>query len=189
MFQKINENNFNHGFTLLELMVSIAIMAILSATLFGISRNQDDLLKLKEASIILAQDIKEVEELTMAAKPILCTKGPYAGTYTYNYGIHFKAVKGSYTIFGDCNNDHKYTGLDEDLDIKTVYFDEVEIISVDPVPAASVVFDAPRPTVYIKKLDNPSDKYTDMVITLALKSDNTKTKVVKVNLARRIEVL
>ena len=169
------------GFTLIELMVSMLIIAILSTILFMSRTTQEKRLALQIATFTLAQDLREAQEIAMGAGEINCSNKT-----TFVAGIHFdnSLPLNSYLLFADCNGDKKYQP--SDVSIRQVSLNkDIQVCSVSPTQSGlDVVFAPPEPLVYFngKQTDN------EAIITLCLKSQPSIQSRVKVNLSGRISI-
>jgi prepilin-type N-terminal cleavage/methylation domain-containing protein len=95
----------NKGFTLAEIMVSIAIVVmIMSVVLFGY-RSYDDSIILSSAAQEMAISIRQAQSYGVSVKQVV------GGDFNTSYGISFNLSNpGSYYIFADKNNNGKYDG-------------------------------------------------------------------------------
>ncbi|MBU2579066.1 GIY-YIG nuclease family protein [Patescibacteria group bacterium] len=161
------------GFTLIEVLISLVIMAVLFSTLLLGKSNEEKKLGLQRSAYQLAQDLRETQEKAMGAEKAICD--------THSFGIAFdKTWKNYYIIFADCDAD-QIRKVDGSEDIKKIYLEkEVEISNLSPTDSFSVVFKAPDPIVYI----NAIPWNMEAVITLSF---NSSIKKVKINSAGRIE--
>lgn len=167
------------GFTLVELLVGVAVIVILTLVLLPSWKGGEGSLALERTASKISQDIKRTAELALSAKPFSCGSGSISG-----YGIFFdSAVPASYLIFADCNGNRKYDagtdGVAETMQIESA----VRIQAAVP-SALSISFVPPDPLVSIKNATG-GDSATAQ-ITLALVSDSSQTRVITVN-ARGVE--
>jgi len=159
------------GFTIIELLVVMAIIVIVSGLVLANWRGGEKQYALQRAANKLAQDIRRVEEFAMSARAFQ-GQIPKGG-----YGIYFKiSEKDHYILFADLNGNNHYDsgsdGLVEDIKIEK----EVQISQLSASPL-HITFTPPDPTVTIK----PDALLAQ--ITLAIQTDPTKTKTIQVNKA------
>ena len=169
------------GFTLIELIVSMLIIAILSTILFMGRGASEKRLYLQIAAFTLSQDLREAQEIAMGAGEISC-----GATKTFVAGVHFDQTLpiGSYLLFADCNGNKKWQS--SDVSIRQVSLNkDVQVCSVSPVQSGlDVMFAPPEPLVYF----NGALATGEAVITLCLKSQPSTQTQVKVNSSGRITI-
>jgi len=182
------------GFTLLELMVVMSIIAVLAAVLFMGTTEEEKTLLLRNTAHQLAQDLRRAQELTMAAESFTCLGGNETRVFGLSFGSFAMAGwEKKYHLFAFCGDlDAGDTAYDpvRDKEILTVTFPK-EIKACDVIiqgqPAlsrADILFEPPHPFVYL----NGMRAGKNMVITLCFKSDISKTRNVMINTAGKIEV-
>ncbi|MDP2930573.1 MAG: hypothetical protein Q8N56_03150 [bacterium] len=172
------------GFTLIESLTVVSIIIILSALILPNYRLGEQKFALENAMAVLNRNLRLAEEMAMSSKQFngIIPRG--------GYGIHVDNNADSYIIFADCgsNPDHHYTPAGNDCNgfpelIETVNLGEqVKISGLAPSSPLDIVFAAPKPTVIISGPGN------EAAITISLKTDLTKVKIIKVNTAGLIEV-
>lgn len=169
----------NKGVTLIELLVTMSIIAILSGILFLGKAREEERFVLQVATYNLMQNLREVQGMAMGAGEAKCN-----GTESYSFGIYFHPVlfPESYFLFADCNNNQLKDGSDKELREVSLEKD-VKICSSPPSPL-HVLFQPPEPTTFI----NGSEVGAEGVVTLCLKSDASEQRKVKVNTVGRIEI-
>jgi len=132
------------GFTLVESMVILSIIAILSIATFPAYKTAKENLALHRSANMLAQDIRLTIEKAMSAQEAGCS----TVNYQYQYGISLKeADKETYILFADCNNNNNYD-LGQDQFIEQRFEEGIEIKGLN-TPSLDVVFKPPDPTVNI----------------------------------------
>jgi len=180
-FKKLNNAYIKSGagFTLIEILIVIFLIAFLSSVLFIGRSAGEKKLALDRTTYQLSQDLREIQGMAMGAKEFDCG----GGVITHSFGIHFKSSWIDYYImFADCNADQVYDQDDDRLLRPKVRLEkEVGIIDLSPSSSFSVVFKPPDPKVYI----NEESWNKEAEITLSLDS---AVKKVKINSAGRIEI-
>jgi len=167
------------GFTLVELLVVTGIIVLLSAIILPNYQSIARQFALQRSAHKLAQDIRRVEEMAMSTKEFQ-GEVPKGG-----YGICFKLSWGDYyKIYADKNGNEKFD--EEDGEMETLNLERgIYIKDISP-SSLSINFKSPIPTVKIKT-EAGQDSAT-AIITLSLKSDSTKIKIIKVNSIGLIDV-
>jgi prepilin-type N-terminal cleavage/methylation domain-containing protein len=170
------------GFTLIEFVVALGIMALLSLLILPNYHYAGKTIALKQSTMKLGQDLRRAEEMAMSAKEFNGAVPPGG------YGLYFDQTNNYYILYADCNADYQYNPtatscnnntaeLVERVDLDT----NLKIYSLSPSPLY-IVFTAPQPTVYI-----PTG-VSSATIILSLKDDANKNKTIKVNKNGLIEV-
>lgn len=175
------------GFTLIEILAVVSVMIILSGIVLVNYKSFGDQFALQRSANQLAQDIRRAQEMAMSAKecthPTACPSG---GVPSGGYGVYIdKFQNDRYFIYADNNADEYYSSGEA---IETIYLEkEVIILSLVPPSANfSINFKPPDPTIKIK--DVAGQDKENITITIALKTDNTRTKTITVNKAGLVEI-
>lgn len=179
----------NRGFTIVEILVIIPIIAILASILIIYNRTTESQL------ILFKEQARLVSTLNRAKGLALALFKETAGETICAYGVKiFPAPLSSYTIFKDLPNDgvdcssadSQYSGPNENFD-KMVEVDK-RAVEIDPDPVFTtlneVVFIPPDPQIILNGDPSETD---EQKITLKLK-DNSNSKVIKVNKAGQISI-
>lgn len=167
------------GFTLIELLVTMVIIGILSSILFLGRGAEEKRLALGRSIFQLSQNIREVQGLAMGSQEESCPSGTAAG-----FGIYFHRVSfpESYLLFVDCNDNQHKDGSDVILrEVKLEKGVQIQDLYSSPL---NIVFAPPEPTTFINGVESGAEG----MITISLKSDSSKQKVLRVNTAGRINV-
>lgn len=187
--------NRESGFTLIELIIVFAIIAILSGIGFVGGRSGDRSLALDRSSHQVAQDIRKAGELALRAEVSTICGGP--PSQLSGYGIYFTETnRNEYILYANCSgNQEGYSdsGSKPDKEVQKVLLEgPVQIQSMEGKPAAgpwvsqskwSVAFFPPDPRVglCISNACSGPGKLSEAKVILALKSDPTKTKTITIN--------
>jgi len=180
----MEENKYQKGFTLVELLTTIFIIVVLSTIAFLTNRQNIKQYTLLRSANKLAQDIRTAQQMAMTTKT--CPVGtPYCGgNIPKGYGIYLESGRIDYILYADIDGDEYYDSSD-DVIIQIIPLESgVEIQSVNPSPL-SINYKPPDPTT---KISNGSIELDEGIITLVLQSDPLKTKTVKVNKFGLIQV-
>ena len=169
----------NDGFTLIEILVVTGIVVFLSAIILVNYQSSSQQLSLQRSAHKLAQDIRRAQELAMSAKEFQGAV-PQGG-----YGIHFKTSwENFYKLYADTNGNEKYDGADGE--IETVYLEkDVYVQNISP-SSLSINFKPPNPTIRIKT--EAGGDSVNVLITLSLQSEPTRTRIIKVNIVGLIDI-
>ena len=188
------------GFTLLELVVVVGIIATLSSIVLGGYRTGEDKFSLQRSANKLSQDLRMAETMAMTGK----ASPPFFGEIfpSGGYGFYFDTATttgaaGNYILFCDCNNNTEYETeflaascasstianpfpeLMETLSLET----GVTVSAVSPTTAFSITFFPPDPIIKITGAD--SQPYDEATITLELFG---KTKTITINTVGLIDI-
>lgn len=166
------------GFTLIEILVVLAIMAVISSVLIADYRTGQKKYSLDAAAQNIVSDLRRVQSMAMSGT----TK---TAEIIYDYGIHFDANTSYYTIFADKQaNSQRYSNATADVMIERVNLEnQVKVVAVSPNSSGlDVVFEPPNPKTYINK--NSSGPAT---ITLQYGNDTSRTKTITITLAGAIK--
>ncbi|MCG2690013.1 type II secretion system GspH family protein [Candidatus Parcubacteria bacterium] len=176
--------SFKGGFTILELLVSMAVMMILFSILFMGRPKQEKILNLRTAAFTLAQDLRSIQEMAMGSGEHICQ--PQGPTFVYGLRVEKDMPQSSYLIFADCNGNKTKQLADDDINIQQIAFSkDVQICEISSGnQALDLVFAPPDPLVYFQG----TPAVGEVFIKLCLKSDPLIFKKVKVNSAGRIEI-
>ncbi len=156
----------NYGFTLVELLVIISIISLLSLAVVANYRSGQKQYALQTSAHKLAQNIRRVQEMAMAAREI---------DGRINHGIRVEPGKNYYNliscdIYNNCVNT-------EEIKLETPIYIEAIFPSAGYL---TIKFFPPDPTVIFEPDDNP--------VSISLNYENGPGKTVKVNKAGLIEV-
>jgi len=172
------------GFTIIELLAVVAIIILLSSLILPNYRLGEQKFALENAIVMLNRNLRSVEEMAMSSKQFhsIIPRG--------GYGIYAENGASSYIIFADCgvSPDYRYTPTGSECNgfpelIETIDLGgQVYIAGLLPSTPLNILFTAPKPTVTI------SGSGSEAIITIALKTDSTKTKIININTVGLIEI-
>jgi len=176
------------GFTLVEILVVVAVIFILSLIILPNYRSSTSQFTLARSAHKLAQDIRRVSEMAMSAKELPGGVMPAGG-----YGIFFDVSwdNKKYRLYADTQppgGNEFFTAADTIVEPPYIELEKGVVIQSINTPAnkVGINFKPPAPTVKIKY--SATDEVGTVIITLALESDPTKTKTIKINKAGLIDV-
>ncbi len=112
-FIKKHNQTFTFGFTIIELLIVIVIIAIMSSVVYVNYSNFNRTFALERSTNQTAQGIRKALEKTMSAeKPKDIVNSDFKG----GYGVFFEKGKSNFIIFIDKNNNARYTAADKILE-------------------------------------------------------------------------
>ena len=167
------------GFTLMELLTSMFIIALLSGLFFTNYHGANEQNKLILAAQKLDSDIRIAQNYALGSKEFSGV-APSGG-----WGVYLAENSSDYIIFADINNDHTYTigeefriiNLSDDIITDSLNIGGFSVSSVD------IVFLPPTPIIYINNVD-------DNTVSIILRnSKSNATKIVQVNFLGLIDIV
>jgi len=168
---KISSNNA--GFTLVELLFSIFIIALISAVFMVNYHNTNKRSELKMAAQKLASDIRLAQNYSLGSKTYDGATTPSGG-----WGVHFSLADSThYIIFADKDapNGNQVYNSGEAIETKNlpagVTISSLEVAGA-PVNSVDIVFFPPDPTTYVN-----TSIFTSAQINLRENINNSTTAV------------
>ena len=113
-YKKTDKNKIRHGFTLVELVVVVAIIAIVSSIVIPNFKAYNSNVLLTNAAYTLALAVRQTQFFGIAVKG---SGGSDQNSYSDAYGVHFSSQSSSYIVYQDIPNtdgdlQYYYTGSD-----------------------------------------------------------------------------
>jgi len=132
------------GFTLIEMLVVITIIAILTTISIPFYQGSRKKMLLQNITNKLAQDIRKAQEMAMATKESQC------GIPKGGYGVYFVENQKKYILFADCDGNEKYDGGIEKF--KEINLEKgAQIYQLFPSSPLTITFSPPDPTTFINQ--------------------------------------
>lgn len=173
---KILNRGGSSGFTILELTITIAIVALLSAAVVGYQRSAGNNRELILDTQKVMQDLRRVQNYALSVKTAKCG----ARTIAISYGVSFTADandRAVYDIFNDCNDNKRWASNET---AETISLASSAITAVVPSSGGlDVVFIPPFPDVGIN--GDTSTAGRTGTITICHLRDASLCKNVQVN--------
>ena len=176
----------SRGVTIVELIVSIALMALIAGAVFVNWQPADETFALVRSAHQLAGDLRRAQQLSISTRVFSCSEvhADYSG-----YGLYLTDNQPTqYLIFENCgSNNRLYDQLIDQAFEFHQFENDVRIKSIDvggPAVSASVLFVPPDPIVYI----NDQKIGVEAIIILELVNSPSETKEIKINTGGRIEI-
>lgn len=179
------------GFTLVELLVSIAIFSVMTSVVLANYGNYNTNAKFANASEDVVLALRQAQVYGAGTKgATLCG----IDSFSCSYGVYFKEGMSSIVIFLDVNGDKIYTAVDNPP-VETIKWEDT--ISISQVlcggfpcslGVSSVTFKRPDQDAFISEnIPNPGISFDSSSIIL-LDSKTNKTAVVKITRAGQISL-
>lgn len=168
------------GFTLIELLIMIAMISIITATLFIDYNVSTSYFSLERTVQMIGQDIRRAQSMALS------------GLKDYSdingYGLYFNSgINNAYTIYANTNDDPFYNAGDRVVEIiqlpENVAIEEIKI-NTATVNFISVSFFPPGPMTFI---DNNSSGF-DATIVLKITDREEVRKAIKINNSGAFEI-
>lgn len=165
------------GVTMIELLVTMTMIAIISSVVFASRGSMEDKLALQRAAYQLSHSFREAAEMSMGSFEGSCGVKDICG-----FGLYFNTS--DYGFFIDCapscsTSNHIKDG--QDIELRRVPLEgNIEIATTSP-NSLNVLFSPPDPIVYI----NGTEWNREGIVTLELDSE---TRNVRINSAGKIEI-
>ena len=176
MFQVSSFKFQDRGFTLLELIVVMAIISIMSAIVISGYSNQRDSKALSLGESQVTNDIRIVQGMSYNILSANGTNFPKGG-----YGIRFTEGSDSYMVFADLDSDGIYDGAGEDYEeIKLPKNVEVSCLKKDGSACGvftdvDIVFQPPYGKVLINGDEKSGGSFINLEIEIKNQGGSTKT--------------
>ena len=172
-------NQKGEGFTLIESLVTMAMVAILSLAIIPFYQNAKAQSSLDRSASKLAQDVRGIMEKAMSSRDYAPCNHP---NYNYGYGIYLEdTVTGSYNLIADCNGNRTW---DQGTDrvIETVSFEPGVVISNLSRSNTFAIFEPPEPFVFIVSGDDSAN------IVLQSSIQPSRQRTININKAGLIDI-
>lgn len=187
------------AFTLVELLISIAIIAVMTGYVTANYRSARQTDELRQGASLLASSVRRVQTMALAGEGVLtCVGGTTVKTCRVNadcsgggtctrslptgYGVRLSSASGAAAkktiIFADLNGDRAYQSGEEIRTDSISAGPFVAVTSLSPVASSAldIVLEPPKPTVWFNGSNAQS------VATIVLTHSATgKTRTVTVN--------
>lgn len=179
------------GFTLVELLVVIALIVFITGLTLINLRTGADILVLERAAHRVAQDMRRTMEFTLRSQAFADCGG---SDTLAGYGIRFNSAQPNcYLIYAECNDNATYQGVEcdgtgsgPDKAVEAIELEKgVQIQSINPSPKFNILFIPPDPEILINNKKTPG---TQAVVTLELENDATKTRTVTISIKGVVDI-
>lgn len=158
------------GFTLIEVLIAIAIVSILSGVFVLNIPKTDKTFKFEQRVREIAQELKGVREWALSLKS-------FNGNEVSGYGIRFDKSSGGnkIIIYVDSDGNNAYQPSDDtvkeiNLNSDNIYISEIKVDDITE-NEADIFFKSPQPTIYI------DGAQLDKEIEVFLTQDSHKFKI------------
>ncbi len=183
--------NKERGFTIIEMLVVIAIVAILPTVVIANFPRIRQQFALSRAAYAFAQDVRSTEGRSLSSNLYKDAEGNYQSVAGYGVYLDMSQYGNKkYIIYADASpGNQQYDDLDYIVSTIDLGVNEPGIMvkELDNVVGnnASINFNPPDPTTTITQLDQGE---TGIDVVFAVESDPLQTKTVSVNSSGLVEV-
>jgi prepilin-type N-terminal cleavage/methylation domain-containing protein len=149
------KNRYSKGFTLVELLVVVAIVGLITVIVFTNYRMGEKEFLLQGAVHQISQDARRVQGMALASRSI-------GGSVPSGYGIYFNlSDPNQYILFADNDDDGLYGSGDTDIEVLEINL-PISLTAISTGSPLSVVFSPPDPSVLIS--GNPATAETSITL-------------------------
>jgi prepilin-type N-terminal cleavage/methylation domain-containing protein len=153
----------NKGFTLVELMVSVAIFVIISSVILARHSQFSGTILIKNLAYDIALSIRKAQVFGLSIRE-------YKGKFDSGYGVHFNSDS-SYIFFSDTNGNNVYnSGVDDIIDTLTLGGgNKISKFCADTqcsITSLDIVFNRPNPDAIITKNSDNSVEFPSAEVTI-----------------------
>jgi len=142
----------SRGFTVIELLVSVSIIALVTVVYIADYRSADRQAALSMAAQKLASDIRQVQNYSLGSKEF----GGLLPPGGWGINIDRTADEHSYNLFVDMDSDQNYDSGGGELVEKIELGSKIAIVSTSAGNTVDIVFFPPDPLTYINKSTSTS---------------------------------
>lgn len=182
-----NSNKLNKGFTLVELMVSVAIFAFMTAFLVAKYGTFNQGILLTNLAYDVALTIRNAQSYGLNVKSKPSASQNYSTEFDKPYGVHFETGANNKVMifFADTNADGKYDGTSELITSYNIKRgSSVSLLcagsgSCTPGTSLDITFKRPDPNAIIKKNGETGNTYSYSEITLVSTDGGVKKVAVR----------
>jgi type II secretion system protein H len=158
------------GFTMIELITVLAIIAIVSVMVFANYRSGNQQFTLENEAYMLAQNLRKVQEMAMSSKQI-------SGVDPSGFGVYLKQGDSSYKLYADLSVPANNTYEATDYTVQNVTMAKYVYLKTVTPDLLSVNYTPPDP---VTALTGNTGQVAQATIELGLEG-TTKTQTVIVN--------
>ena len=185
------QNNITKGFTLIELIVSIAIFAIMTSLLLSKYGNFNQGILLTNLAYDVALTIRNAQSYGLNVK----SSDRASNLFDYPYGVHFDANNQVFTFFADVNSNGDYnTGDTIVSDTRIKRGSQIGDLCLGalgactPVSKLNIIFKRPDPNALFNAKTAANIDVIGNYAEITLKANDGSVKVVVVRSTGQIAV-
>lgn len=142
----------NRGFTLTEVIVVIAITAVLASLLLANTRGPSRKFEVRRGVQQMISDLRKTQALAISSQTVTCGASVTSPNYGFRTQVN-SSGNASYAIFADCDKNISYNTSGDDFILNTVTLENVFVKLTSPASGGStyleVVYIPPIPDVAI----------------------------------------
>lgn len=172
---KVSGKNYKRGFSLVELVVSVAIFLVITAVILVKHSEFSGTLLIENLAYDIALSVRKAQVFGLSVREF----GVGSQEFNVGYGVHFdSASNNTYIFFADRNRNEKYDDSSEILETFTlrkgntisefcgILASGTEKCSPSDISFLDVVFERPNPDAIIKS-NIAGDTYASAKVTVA----------------------
>ncbi|MEN9604941.1 MAG: hypothetical protein RJB39_626 [Candidatus Parcubacteria bacterium] len=184
--------NLQKGFTILELLIVIAIMAILTTIILFNSHGLNSSVLVSNTAYEIGLMVREAQVYGLGVR---ATENTTTG-FTYSQGIHLDISKpNQITLFSDKDGNGQWSGATEDIQMYTISKDRAgQILSLcvvtdgscTVVSTADILFKRPNPEAFF--VTSPASAGSSVVANLGFTPGNGQCRSIIIQKSGAIQI-
>lgn len=187
--------NNNEGFTVVEFLVTLTVIALITAAAFVSLRTGGDRLALERSASNVALKVREAENLALSLRSV-------EGQTPFGYGVSFETGSGleEFVLYADLDGSRDFwtaSGFPEEERVETVKLESgirMEIESPSPSPDASAIsanFTPPDPLVTLREVGGAlsNDLQGPVTLRLFIAGDPSQEKRIRIFKTGLVEII
>lgn len=197
LYTKKIQQTIKKGFTILELIIVIAIIAVLTTVILFNSRGLNSSILVSNTAYEVSLMIREAQTYGLGVR---ATENSVIG-FAYSQGIHFDSTvsnANTITLFSDKDNNGQWSGSTENIQTYTISKDRAgSVLSIcvvtgvtgcQAVSSADILFKRPNPEAVFFVAPNPGGSASAVVVNLGFTPGNGQCRSIIIQKSGAVQI-